>query len=217
MKKNQYFLVVRNHQNSWLQILPVNNSWGSSLEEIDLETIRYKDSKDLLKHYNLFLEDVDLFIISQENSILHIQEVLFQEDKEVSYLANASLKGTLEKERNITHPLLNNFCRKMKENQIFYDKVIYEETALYPKFVRYFLEKRMQDSLHHLLEYQNQNPERLKNKDKLLMMTAKHYHPSQPSLFNFIDEEEFEKVLEKEEPVGAEHGYQKCKRNRGIR
>jgi len=230
MKKNQYFLVERNKRTEQFHILVRE----SSLEEIDLYTMKYRNMEELLGGVN------DCFIVNQENSKLHIQEVLFQDCKEVIPLANASLQGALENERNMTHPILNIFCKRMKADQDFYNKVVYGKTALYPKFVRYFLDKRFEDSysvkymdgcwiqksypllrnvvwsLHHLIDYSNQNEERLCHKDKLLMMTAEHYHPSQPALFDFIDDEAFSKVLEKKDSE-VEHGYQKCKRNGRIK
>ncbi len=240
MKKNKYFLVVRDTSKDEFQIISVHDHWGSSLEEIDLFTTAYKDKEELLKSNHCFIENADLFIVNQDNSHIYIQEVLFQDMKNVCTLVNASFNGTLEKEGDFIHRLLNAFCRKMKEDQSFYRKVIYGETALYPKFVRYFLDKRFVDiysvkykdgcwiqksypllrnimwSLFHMMNYHNQREERLKGENKLLMMTADHYHPSQPSLFDFINDDAFLQVLE-EKDSEVEYGYQKCKRNGRVK
>lgn len=230
MKKKKYYLVERNQRTDQCHIILVNNSWGSSLEEIDLFTTQYRNQEEFLGGVN------DCFIVNRDDDGFHFQEALFQDSSEVIPLANASMMGTLKEERDMTHPLLNTFCRKMKEDQAFYDKVMYGETPLYSKFVNYFSNKRFQDtysvkymdgcwvqnsypllrnvvwSIHHAKGYYPQKEERLLCKNQLSMMVGDHYHPEQPALFNFLDDEAFSQLLEKKD-TEVEHGYQKCKRN----
>ena len=229
MKKgNAYFLVARDRNTNNIERISLDNE-TTSLEEIDLYTTSFRQEAALSRV--LYLQQKvkslnnDFFIIYQTiDKQLQLWEVLYDKEKRIRPLAKKSLlKNSFEQEAD---QLLNEFCWKMKENPVFYDMVMYKDTNLYPKFIRYFYEKRFEDCsfvkykdggwvrksyplLRNIIEsfrrfQENQDTEkekkeRLKWIDKLWILTKDNVR--QPSFFDLLEER-------KEE---SNYGYQKRK------
>lgn len=234
--KNRYYLVIRDIFTNQFEIIDHFNT----LEEIDLYTISFPNKYELyedLKNNNTIHDigsNIDPFIVCRGKDY-SIYEVLYYKNREIKEIANSSLTSHLEEEEKVK-VLVNRFCSRMKQDQVFYNKVILGETSIYPKFVNYFLDTRFISNysskykdggwvfksyplLRNIEESMNPTISNKKNrellKDKLLMMTSKNYNKEQYLLFDFIDDKSFNECLEKNQ--GEEYGIQKCKRRKGIR
>ncbi|MBQ6135581.1 MAG: hypothetical protein IJI60_04630 [Bacilli bacterium] len=230
MKKgNTCFLVARDRNTNNIERVFLDNE-TTSLEEIDLYTTSFKQktalSSALYQRQKVKSLNNDFFIVYQTiDKQLQLWEVLYDKDKRIRPIARKSLvKNSFEQDAN---QLLNEFCQKMKENPTFYDMVMYKDTNLYPKFIRYFYEKRFEDCsfvkykdggwvrksyplLRNIVEsitrfqenqdtYIEEKKERLKWIDKLWILT--NDNALQPSFFDLLEERK----------EGSDYGYQKRK------
>ena len=212
-QKNLYYLVARDRNTNDFEVIPVKEDWGDSLENIDLFTTTFQKEQDLT---NYFIEtgeisfcNADFFIAHRstdenQQSVLKLEEVLWREDARIRDIATASIDGDIAKESAKSQELINDFCRRMQEDQSFYDQMIYKKNNLYQKFIRYFLDKRYQETydvkyvdgawtqksyplLRNIVYYLNHEiveEDRHLIEDKLFQVTRSSYHPAQGLLFD---------------------------------
>jgi hypothetical protein len=232
-KKNVYYLVGRDPKSNQFEIINISDKRGNSLEEIDLYTTSFGDCRTMsnfLLDQGLICDGyMDYFIVHQSKyhgkSYLHTDEVLYASTYEIRDIARSSMKGNIKEEERKINSILNSFCFQMKSFPKFYDMVVYEKTNLYSKFVRYFVDKRFIDAKRILYQdggWVRESYPLIRNivetlgrsysiksvdvssrdaiKNQLLEITDKDYDPFQISLFE-----------------GEEDGYQKNKRDRGIK
>ena len=121
-RKNLYFLVARNRDTNDFQIVDTTSSYGSSLEEIDLFTMRFENEKDLLtclqKKGKTTSNDLDFFVAYQKKEKnerrLHFKEVLYSSGERIHDIALASSQGELEDKKREVSYIFYDFC----ENKI---------------------------------------------------------------------------------------------------
>lgn len=156
-RKNKYYLVGRYRKNNDFVVIPISGKWGNDLEEIDLYTTNYSNVLELVKalHVQGLIEDadIDFFIVSPKEKSLSFSDVLYKNSSKIRSIAKASLDGNIEEEDHNINDILNHFCWKMKYQPLFYNMVMYGDTHLYPKFIRYFTNKKYQDVYH--VKYQD--------------------------------------------------------------
>ena len=148
-REKAYFLVARKWEDNTFQIIPTGKYHGSSLEEIDLFTTCYDNSfqltKDLLSKGKISSSSVDFYIASKgKNSSIQTLEVLYSDQNRICSIANHSMHKNIQKSERDIHQILNSFCYRMEHDSKFYDYVLFGENDLYPKFVRYFYNKRFE-------------------------------------------------------------------------
>ena len=152
-KKSLYYLVGRDRKSNDFQIIPIDNKWGNSLEEIDLYTTNFSNASELMKalHARELLEkkDVDLFIVSQKEKngakTLSFLDLLFKDSYQIREIAKASSKKQIDQCSKSINDILNHFCWKMKFEPRFYSMVMYGDTPIYSKFVNYFVNHKYDD------------------------------------------------------------------------
>lgn len=152
-KKSLYYLIARNRKTNDFQVIPINGKVGNLLEEIDLYTTNYSGIRELIdalySHKVIDEKDMNLFIISQSDKQgekkLSYLDLLFQDSAEIREVASSSLKGDISQSEGKIHDIINHFCYRMTFIPQFYNMVVYGETNLYPKFVRYFVNHRYED------------------------------------------------------------------------
>ena len=152
-KRNLYYLVARNRKLNDFQIIRINDKVGNSLEEIDLYTTNYGSALELVHSLQeqgiLIGKDIDFFIVSQrhkkEEKHLSFLDLLYNDSAKIREVAEASSKGKIDDSQRCVNDILNHFCWKMKYQPVFYNMVTYDDTCLYPKFVRYFVNQRYGD------------------------------------------------------------------------
>ena len=161
MSRNYYFLVARDRDTNEFKVIPTSDTYGSSLEKIDLFTIGFDSEQQLAKKLvcdkKMDHEDLDLFIAFQKkekgNRHLYLKEVLYSSCRSIRDIAEASDNGDIESKRENITSILHEFCRRMKHNQSFYDTVMYGKTDLFKKFKDYFSDRRYVDSYD--IKYRN--------------------------------------------------------------
>lgn len=145
-KANSYYLVAREKDTSRFDIIDC----GSTLEEIDLYTIDFKDEEEiinkLLSENKINSNNIDLFIacprkIDAKNYIRTLN-LLFYNNRGIGVIAKQSINKELPSQE--ADELINKFCYKMETNSEFFNMVSYGKTKLYSKFTDYFVNKRFQ-------------------------------------------------------------------------
>ncbi len=212
-QKTLYFLIARDRDSNHIEVIPVKEDWGDSLENIDLFTTTFEKEQDLT---NYFIEtgeihsiNTDFFIahraLDENNqSVLKLEEVLWHEDSKIKDIAKAASSGDITKAREAAQLLINAFCNRMKQDSSFYDRMIYQDTNLYPKFIRYFLDRKDQDTydvkykdgawtqksypllrniIYNLNHEKKEEPDRKLLKDRLYQITRNEFYPGQGLLF----------------------------------
>lgn len=152
-KKSLYYLVGRNRKSNDFQIVPIDNKYGNSLEEIDLYTTNFSNAFELMKALQsrdmLQEGDVDLFIVSQKEKegekTLTFLDLLYKDSYKIRDIALSSSNNKMDESSKSINDILNHFCWKMKFEPMFYNMVIYGNTKLYPKFINYFANHRYED------------------------------------------------------------------------
>lgn len=153
-RRNRYFLVARDRDTNTFDIVPITDSYGSSLEEIDLFTTCFDKENTLSKvlkiDHKVESDSLDLFVVHQSiekgKPTLFIQEVLYSDSDRIRSVAKGSLKRDTDKEQNEMRDIFREFCSRMMHDQLFYNMVLFGHTNLYSKFIRYFSDRRFLDS-----------------------------------------------------------------------
>ena len=153
-RRNRYFLVARDRDTNTFDIVPVADTYGSSLEEIDLFTTCFDKestlSKVLMIDHKVGNDSQDFFVVHQSKEkgkpTLYTQEVLYSDSDRIRRVAKGSLINKIENEQDGMRDIFREFCSRMMHDQLFYDMVLYGHTSLYSKFIRYFSDRRFLDS-----------------------------------------------------------------------
>ena len=149
-KKNTYYLVGRDTNTNQFEIISFTENRGSSLEEIDCNTVLYPNSqlltKGLIEKGLISNPYNDYYIVHQrkynKKTYLKTDEVLFSSSIPITQLANASLEGRLKEMDKQIDYIMKQFCFQMKCHPKFYQKVLSGETNIYSKFTKYFIEDK---------------------------------------------------------------------------
>lgn len=149
-KKNTYYLVGRDTNTNQFEIISFTDKRGSSLEEIDLNTVLYSNTllftKGLIEKGLISKPFNDYYIVHQRKyngkTYLKTDEVLFASSTPISKLARASLDGTLKENDKTIDFIMKQFCFQMKCHPKFYQKVLSGETNIYTKFTKYFIDDK---------------------------------------------------------------------------
>lgn len=149
-KKNTYYLIGRDSNTNQFEIISFTEKRGSSLEEIDMQTIGYSNNitftKDLIEKGLISQPFNDYYIVHQRKyngkTYLKTDEVLFATSTPIHQLAISSLEGTLKDNDKIIDYILKQFCFQMKCHPKFYQTVISGKTNIYTKFVKYFIDDK---------------------------------------------------------------------------
>ena len=152
-KTNEYFLIARNKNTNEFKIIPVNRDRSSSLEDIDLFTIKYQDSIELTKFLNekgiISSDEYDYFIVNQKKvngkNILKKQEILFKNNKKIKGIAENSKAKTLYKSNADIDAILDGFAYFMQQESNLWKQVVTNKTNIYSKFADYFMSGRNVD------------------------------------------------------------------------
>lgn len=152
-KKSLYYLISRDRKSNDFQVIPIGNKLGNSLEEIDLYTINFSNASELMKALRsrdiLEERDIDLFIVSQKEKNgekkLKFLDLLFKDSYQIREVALASSKNRIEESSKKINDIFNHFCWKMKFQPMFYNMVVYGDTKLYQKFIKYFANHKYED------------------------------------------------------------------------
>ncbi|MBR2828046.1 MAG: hypothetical protein IKE70_02290 [Bacilli bacterium] len=107
---------------------------GNSLEEIDLYTIQYSNSKDLFSSLKDFNDS--FFIFSYHGNQYRTYHVLYENCKGIESIT----RKFLDKEKNEEDILqiYQEFCYKMKYSSTFQRKMKHQNHDIYLKFIEYF-------------------------------------------------------------------------------
>lgn len=146
-KTNEYYLIARNEKTNEFKVVPVNNHRSSSLEDIDLFTIKFQSSEDLTKFLNekniLSLAKYDFFIVNQkkiqDRTVLKKQELLFRKHKAIKDIAENSKAKSIYKSGPNIDAILDSFAYYMQQEDYFWGQVVTGKTNIYSKYADYFV------------------------------------------------------------------------------
>lgn len=142
-KKDIYYFIARDIKTNKFKIL----SFGQSLEEIDLYTIKYQNKEELLKFLitkgKITSMDTDIYIgIPKKNEngeyVINSFDILYSDSTSIKDLANGSLNKKMP--ATLVDDVLNNFISNMKYSESYYSMVKDGKTSIFPKFINYFRE-----------------------------------------------------------------------------
>lgn len=140
-KKDIYYFIARDIKTNKFKIL----SFGNSLEEIDLYTIKYENKDELLKFLitkgKINSMDTDIYIgIPKKNDegkyFINCFDILYSDSIGIKDIAN----GFLNKNEPISliDSTLDKFVFNMKYSDRFYSMIMKGKTSVFPKFINYF-------------------------------------------------------------------------------
>lgn len=146
MRKKLYYLVARNLESNELEFVKIGNSYGKSLEEIDLFTTDFNYKRQLLGYlaYKGIIKssNVDLFIVKQnkynEEVLLDFYEVLYAYNDSIKPIAKKSLDNKIDLMGKEIKEVFYNFYNKMMNDYHFRSFVLAGNTNIYSNFLEYF-------------------------------------------------------------------------------
>lgn len=107
---------------------------GNSLEEIDLYTIKYSNSKDLSFSLKNFSDS--FFIFSYHGNQCRTYHVLYDNCKKIESITRNFFNKKKSDEESLK--IYQEFCYKMKYSSSFQRKIKHQNHDIYEKFIDYF-------------------------------------------------------------------------------
>ncbi len=143
--KNTYCLVGRNKENAQIQLFP---EVGSSLEEIDIYTMKCKNNWELNDRLSRDCSDYKVFSYNKKYD--RFFSPIYSSFSSIQDISEDFLRQDNNQHRMQIESYYKDFCYQMKYSCGFQDTVLHKRNDLYPKFIDYFRNRDMsKESLIH--------------------------------------------------------------------